>query len=229
MRTRSTRARRPKPLHSQRSPRGRELVVRITRSWAYCRYAVRPPFALHRLSAGEHGRLVYRMKRPRGGSLFLVLTPDELLARLATLVPPPRIHVVRYHGVFAPNAKARARVVPQPLEPPPPAVPTPADASASSSAPALPPRRRRLDRSARTYRVPWADLLRKVFAVDVLACPCGGRLQLIAFITEATVAKRILDHLGLDSRGPPLARAQAPPDALDPAPGHNGTDPVFPD
>jgi hypothetical protein len=41
-----------------------------------CRYAVRPPFALHRLSAAEDGHLVYRMKRPRGGSLFLVLTPD---------------------------------------------------------------------------------------------------------------------------------------------------------
>ncbi len=52
---------------------------------------------------------------------------------------------------------------------------------------------------------------------------------LIAFIAEATVAKRILDHLGLDSRRPPLARAQAPPDALDPAPSHDGTDPVFPD
>ncbi len=167
------------------------------------------------------------MRRPRGGSLFLVLTPDELLARLATLVPPPRTHGVRYHGVFAPNATARARVVPQPLEPPPPAAPTPADASAPSSTPAKPPRRH--DRPPRSYRVPWADLLRKVFAVDVLACPCGGRLRLIAFIAEATVAKRILDHLGLDSRGPPLARAQAPPDALDPAPSHDGSDPVFPD
>jgi len=29
------------------------------------RYAVRPPFALDRLSRGEDGRLVYRMKRPR--------------------------------------------------------------------------------------------------------------------------------------------------------------------
>ncbi len=39
----------------------------------------------------------------------------------------------------------------------------------------------------------------------------------------------ILDHLGLDSRGPPLARAQAPPDALDPAPICDGVDPAFPD
>ena len=65
--------------------------------------------------------------------------------------------------------------------------------------------------------------------MDVLACPCGGRLQLIAFIAEATVAKRILDHLGLDSRGPPLARAQAPPDLLDPAPGCDGVDTTYPD
>ncbi len=83
-----------------------------------CRYVVRPPFALHRLSAGEHGRLVYRMKRPRGSSLFLVLTPDELLARQATLVPPPRVHGVRYHGVFTPNApaarNARRCEIPQP-------------------------------------------------------------------------------------------------------------------
>jgi hypothetical protein len=60
--------------------------------------------------------------------------------------------------------------------------------------------------------------------VDVLACPCGGRLQLVAFMAEATAAKRILDHLGLDSHGPPLARAQAPPDLLDPAPAFDGVD-----
>ena len=57
-----------------------------------CRYLLRPPLSLQRLSQGEESRLVHRMRRPRGGSLFLLLTPDELLARLATLVPPPRVH-----------------------------------------------------------------------------------------------------------------------------------------
>ncbi len=37
------------------------------------------------------------------------------------------------------------------------------------------------------------------------------------------------DHLGLDSRKPPLARAQAPPDVLDRAPSHDGAEPVCPD
>jgi len=55
--------------------------------------------SLQRLSQDEAGHLVYRMKRPRGGSLFLLLTPDDLLAKLATLVPPPRMHALRYHGL----------------------------------------------------------------------------------------------------------------------------------
>lgn len=60
-------------------------------------------------------------------------------------------------------------------------------------------------RPTRTYRIPWADLLKKVFAIDVLACPdCGGWLKVITFIAEAAVAKRILDCLGLDSRPRPL-------------------------
>jgi putative transposase len=56
---------------------------------------------LQRLSQDEAGHLVYQMKHFRGGSLFLLLTPDDLLAKLASLVPPPRVHAVRYSGVFA--------------------------------------------------------------------------------------------------------------------------------
>ena len=74
--------------------------------------ALRPPLSLQRLSMGEGGRLLYQMKRPRNGALVLSLTPDEFLAKLATLVPPPRVHSVRYHGLFAPHSKLRSRVVP---------------------------------------------------------------------------------------------------------------------
>jgi hypothetical protein len=35
-------------------------------------------------------------------------------------------------------------------------------------------------------------------------------------------------ELGLDSRGPPIARAQAPPDVLDLGPSYDGIDFVFP-
>jgi hypothetical protein len=215
-----------------------------------CRYAVRPPFALHRLSAGPDGRLVYRMKRPRGGSLFLVLTPDELLARLATLIPPPRTHALRYHGVFAPNSKHRRRVVPAgargsaghgsleaPHLPGDHAAPAAVAAAPAAVARPEPPGSFRLtpqaepppDRTPRT-RVPWAELLRKVFALDVLECPrCAGRLEVIAFIAEPGVAKRILDHLGLAFQAPPLARARAPDDPGDvsEAPDYHAGDPAY--
>jgi hypothetical protein len=82
-------------------------------------------------------------------------------------------------------------------------------------------------RTAATYRLPWADLLNRVFAMDVLSCPsCGGRLQLIAFIGEALVAKRILDHLGLDAAGPPLQRALAQPELFDPGPRYDAAHPA---
>jgi hypothetical protein len=50
----------------------------------------------------------------------------------------------------------------------------------------------------RPSHYPWADLLRRTFAVDVLDFPeCGGRLRLLATITQRAVIERILTHLGL--------------------------------
>jgi hypothetical protein len=45
------------------------------------------------------------------------MEPYELLERLVPLIPPPRAHQVRYHGVLAPCASARDRVVPGPRPP----------------------------------------------------------------------------------------------------------------
>jgi len=74
-----------------------------------CRYAARPPLALERLSRSTDGRLLYQVKRARAGSQSLLLTPQELLKKLATLVSPPRVHGVRYHGIFAPNQSSLTR------------------------------------------------------------------------------------------------------------------------
>ena len=81
------------------------------------RYCARPPFALERLEATGYGttggeRIVYRLPHPApGGGTALSLTPLEFLERLALLIPPPRIHWHRYHGVLAPNAKLRYQVI----------------------------------------------------------------------------------------------------------------------
>ena len=78
-----------------------------------CRYVARPPLALDRLEAMADGRLAYRLKtRWRDGTTHVLMERHELLERLAPLIPPPRTHQVRYHGVLAPCASGRGRVVP---------------------------------------------------------------------------------------------------------------------
>jgi hypothetical protein len=69
-----------------------------------------------------------------------------------------------------------------------------------------------------------------VFAADVLACPeCGGRLEVIAFITQPSVAKQILDHLGLASQGAPVANASPGQELEERAPEYDCVDPVYED
>jgi hypothetical protein len=62
---------------------------------------------------------------------------------------------------------------------------------------------------ARPKYYSWADLLRRTFAIDVLACPgCGGRLRLLATIADPTVIAKILRHLGLPVAVPVPAPAR---------------------
>jgi Putative transposase/Transposase zinc-binding domain len=102
---------------------GRERLVR---------YCTRPPFALDRIEVLRDGRIAYRLKVPRRGRTHRVMTPMEFMARLAALVPPPKIPFVRYHGVFASRSSWRPLVTPKP--PPEAAKPKPC-AAPSASAP----------------------------------------------------------------------------------------------
>ena len=67
-------------------------------------------------------------------------------------------------------------------------------------------------RSPHRYR--WAELMRRVFSIDVLRCEhCGERRKLIALITNLIVVRRILAHLGFECEPPPIANARPPPQA----------------
>ncbi|MGH2397983.1 MAG: transposase [bacterium] len=53
------------------------------------------------------------LKTPyRDGATHIVMSPLEFMQRLAALVPRPRLHLIRFHGVLAPNAKLRPEIVP---------------------------------------------------------------------------------------------------------------------
>jgi len=97
----------------------------------FCRS--RPPVATSRLSRQSDGRLLYRLKqRWRDGTTHVVFEPHELMERLAALVPRPRAHLVRYHGILGPCASDRDCVVP--------AEPAPRIRGTGPSCPGPPPR-----------------------------------------------------------------------------------------
>jgi hypothetical protein len=59
------------------------------------------------------GRVLLKLKTPwSDGTTHLVMSPLEFMQRLAVLVNSPRLHLIRFHGNLAPNAKLRALVVP---------------------------------------------------------------------------------------------------------------------
>ena len=78
-----------------------------------CCYISRPAIAEQRLSLTPNGNIRYQLKTPyRDGTTHVIFEPLDFIARLAALVPKPRVNLTRFHGVFAPNSKHRARVTP---------------------------------------------------------------------------------------------------------------------
>mgnify|MGYP003689580585 CR=1 FL=1 len=73
-----------------------------------CRYISRPAVAVPRLSLSSTGKVVYTLKTPyRDGTTQVAFEPVDFIARLAALVPKPRVNLTRYHGVLAPNHERR--------------------------------------------------------------------------------------------------------------------------
>jgi hypothetical protein len=102
--------------------------------------------------------------------------------------------MLTYHGVLAPAASWRDLVVPAPAAPEP--------------SPDAEPKRPLL---SKRKRLSWAELLKRVLAIDVLVCPrCNGPRKLIATITDGPTVRTILEHLGLCADPPPLAPARMP-------------------
>ena len=78
-----------------------------------CGYVARPALAGGRLRLVDADHLSLALQTPwSDGTRPLLLSPMELLEKLAALVPPPRFYLLRFHGVLAPRARARDRIVP---------------------------------------------------------------------------------------------------------------------
>jgi len=132
-----------------------------------------------------------------------VLDPLDFIARLAALVPPPRRHLTRYHGVLAPHSSLRALITPAGRGK---GGQRTASTAQGSEQPGLP----------RPVALRWAQRLKRVFGIEIESCaPCGARLKIVASIEDPGVIARILAHRDRASgRAQPeraLHAARAPP------------------
>jgi len=100
----------------------------------------------------------------------VIFEPLDFISRLVALVPKPRVNLTRFHGVFAPNRKYRAKVTPA----------TRGKRKKSHSADEA-------DQTPAEKRasMTWARRLKRVFNIDIETCSeCGGDIRIIASIAS---------------------------------------------
>ena len=117
------------------------------------------------------------------GTTHILLTYREFIEKLVALIPTPRSHLVRWSGSFAPNCKYRKKIVLNPDE------------------------KKGFhfegeDHEHRVKNYKWAELLARVFGIDVLKCDCGGVYPPIAAVKDPVQLSRYLFHIGLPHKPP---------------------------
>ena len=72
---------------------------------------------MERLAQDEGGDLIYTFTQAwSDGTRGIQLSPLELLEKLAALIPPPRVHQVRYGGCLAAHSNLRRVITPTPRQ-----------------------------------------------------------------------------------------------------------------
>ena len=166
-----------------------------------CRYIARPPVSTKRLSLTVQGNIRYELKTPyRDGTTHVIFEPLDFMSKLAALVPAPRVHLTRYHGVFAPNSNHSAAIIIKPQE-----------KEVIAGEPSLEvPDTKDKKRAAMT----WAQCLKRAFKIDIDICEvCKGSAKVIACITDPVTINKLLNHLQQKQGGQigMLPASRAPP------------------
>ncbi len=181
-----------------------------------CRYVARPAVATERLSVLPDGRVLYRLRHKwRNGATQIVFEPLDLIGKLAALVPPPRFNLVRYQGIFSPASRWRSSIVPfysGESE-------STGHACCNAEKQERDPERKSFEKQSCSHprNYSWAELMKRVFEIDVLKCECGGRMRILCAINPPEAIVKILDCLGLPSRPPPSVRGCYDGQAISPA------------
>jgi hypothetical protein len=168
------------------------------------RYITRPIVAIDALAKLDDGSLVLQTPpHPKSGATSIALDPLEWIHRITAHIPDPGRLCQRFYGAYS----NRGRISVAPAE----------DNNAPS--PGANHGEQDISDGSREARSTWARLIKKIFEVDPLLCPCGGRMRIVSFITDPRVVDRILRHREsgrcktrdpFEPRPPPGAAAKNP-------------------
>lgn len=180
------------------------------------RYCARPIFASEKLQQLSNNLLIYKpdkqWKSSNGQSYAqhpITLSPIEFIDKIATLVPPPRIHRHRYFGVLAPNSPYREQVTSHASQV--------LDDGSITTTDSLKETTTESNDSSSTKKSSsshylWAILIARIYAVFPLVCPdCGGQMRIIVFIREKPIIHEILNSISEPTKPPVLSPPRAPP------------------
>ena len=148
-----------------------------------CRYISRSAISEQRLSLTDSGKVRYEIKTPySNGTTHVFFEPLDFMGKLAALVPPPKLNLVRFYGVFAPNASVRAEVT---------------ASKRGKNSPKLDASQEDTDKPYHARSMSWAQRLKRVFNIDITQCEhcTKHNVKIIACISDPTVIKKILVHL----------------------------------
>jgi hypothetical protein len=160
-------------------------------------YIARGPLFNERLEITPDRKVKLQLKTPYSdGTTHLLFSFSEFIEKLMALVPPPKSHLVRWGGVFAPNSPVRKQITLKP-----------------SVRKGFQFAEKDQDNEPRAFKNhSWSKMLAKAFKIDVTTCDhCGGKLQKVCAVNDKDSIRRYLMHLGIDP-DPPLrspARTEA--------------------
>lgn len=171
------------------------------------RYMGRGAISQERISLNEKGEILYELKHSSDGATHVLFSPLEFLEKLASIIPPPKKHLVKYYGCFSSHSNLRPLIVLQGEK-------APKDEALSKKETTGADQNTAQDKggvmgeekSKNSNYIDWQTLLKKVFKIDISVCPkCQGRMRVIAVINEKKIIAKILDHMGLGSDPPPVS------------------------
>jgi len=154
------------------------------------KYIARGPFSNERIEITPEGKVMLKLKTAYSdGTTHLLLSFSEFIEKLVALIPRPKIHLVRWGGVFAPNSPLRKQIVLKP----------------------------EIKKGFQFQEVSeetvfknstWSKMLARVFKFDMSKCPsCGGQVRFVGSVKDPGSIMRYLKHVGINHEAP----SRAPP------------------